>query len=35
MSKYVSNYREKNMRVWYLLFGLVGFEELVTFGDPY
>jgi hypothetical protein len=34
-SKYVINYREKNMRVWYLLFGLVGFEALKGIGEPY
>ena len=35
ISKYVVSYREKSMRVWYLLFGLVGFEARRRICDPY
>jgi hypothetical protein len=35
ISKYVINYREKNTRVYYLLFGLVRFEALKKVGEPY
>jgi len=35
ISKYVINYRESNIRVYYLLFGLVGFKTLKRVGDPY